>query len=423
MSVTSSGEGESDSDEEYKGKLAEDDVSSIYKDWLNDMKRVDQQRIAMMLYDNYRTRFLLQKTAAAQEVARFLNISEKTVRTWRKQFLMINEDFGEDYRGKHLRYCVIKDEQFCDEAAEWVQLNNNITGKKNMTASDFSGWVNSTLLPKARETHPNLPSITDRTAVHWLHVLGFEIMSSKKGVYIDGHERSDVVDYRKIYLRRLEIISSCHAPPPLCAEEIPERCFGPHRKDAILLFHDESVFHSNDDQSWVWGEKGKQPIKPKGLGRGIMVSDFVDEYNGLLALTDEEFWRGKLQYPNLKQAARVLLKYGAESEGYWNSDKFIAQVKDVIYIVKVKYPEQFYDVYWFFDQSSGHTAFADDALNAKKMNVKPGGSQPKMRDTYWSGNLQRMVYRDGTPKGMKAILIERGVNVTKMKADEMRQVG
>lgn len=72
-----------------------------------------------------------------------------------------------------------------------------------------------------------------------------------------------------------------------------------------------------------------------------MVSDFVDEYNGLLTLTDEEFQRGKLQYPNLKQAAHVLLKYGTESERYWNNDKFIAQVKDVIEIVKVKYPQQF----------------------------------------------------------------------------------
>jgi len=46
----------------------------------------------------------------------------------------MSEEFGEDYRGKYLRYCMIKDEKFHDEAAEWVQLNNSITGKKNMTA-------------------------------------------------------------------------------------------------------------------------------------------------------------------------------------------------------------------------------------------------------------------------------------------------
>ena len=65
---------------------------------------------------------------------------------------------------------------------------------------------------------------------------------------------------------------------------------------------------------------------------------------------------------------------------------------------------------WFFDHSSGHTAFADDALNVNKMNVRPGGAQPKMRDTIWRGRVQKMVLRDGTPKGMKQVLIERGIN-------------
>ena len=25
----------------------------------------------------------------------------------------MNKEFGENYRGKHLRYCIIEDEQFC----------------------------------------------------------------------------------------------------------------------------------------------------------------------------------------------------------------------------------------------------------------------------------------------------------------------
>jgi len=54
-----------------------------------------------------------------------------------------------------------------------------------------------------------------------------------------------------------------------------------------------------------------------------MVSDFVYKFNGLLKLIEEEFERGKLEYPNSKKKARVLLKYGVESEGYWNSEKFI----------------------------------------------------------------------------------------------------
>ena len=123
-----------------------------------------------------------------------------------------------------------------------------------------------------------------------------------------------------------------------------EPFIGPQRRPVVLLFHDESTFHSNEDQGWMWGEKGKQPIRPKGQGKGIMVSDFVDEFNGLLALTDEEFRRG---YPNLCQKARVLLKYGVDGGGYWNNEKFIAQIKTTIRIVKVKYPKDFYDVIFF----------------------------------------------------------------------------
>ena len=59
-----------------------------------------------------------------------------------------------------------------------------------------------------------------------------------------------------------------------------------------------------------------------------------------------------------------------------------------------------------FDQSSGHTAYDDDALIVSRMNVKPGGCQPKMRDTVYDGVTQRMVFDDGTPKGMKQVLIE-----------------
>ena len=127
------------------------------------------------------------------------------------------------------------------------------------------------------------------------------------------------MEYRKLYLKRLEVISLTHAPPPFCEDEQPiEPFIGPQLRNVVLLFHDESTFHSNEDQGWMWAEKGKQPIRPKGIGRGIMVSDFVDEFNGLLTLTAEEFERGKLMYPDLKKKARVLLKYGVESEGYWN---------------------------------------------------------------------------------------------------------
>ena len=38
----------------------------------------------------------------------------------------------------------------------------------------------------------------------------------------------------------------------------------------------------------MWAEDGKVPIRPKSLGRGLMISDFATEHDGLLKLSDAE---------------------------------------------------------------------------------------------------------------------------------------
>ncbi len=61
----------------------------------------------------------------------------------------------------------------------------------------------------------------------------------------------------------------------------------------------------------------------------------------------------------------------------------------------------------------------ENALNADAMNVKPGGKQPVMRTTIFNGETQEMVLPDGTPKGMKIVLEERGVCTNDMISKDM----
>ena len=159
---------------------------------------------------------------------------------------------------------------------------------------------------------------------------------------------------------------------------------GSESKQLVLLYHDESTFHSNEDQGWVWAEKWSQQIKPKGQGRGIMVSDFIDEHNGYLQLTDEEYEEARTSHLNLWKEARFLLKY-ADTQGYWNSEKFMRQVGQAATIAEIKYPKETHNIVFLFDESSGHTAYDDDSLQVSRMNVNPGGSQPAMRDTVYNG--------------------------------------
>ena len=37
------------------------------------------------------------------------------------------------------------------------------------------------------------------TARQWMHKMGFEVLIAKKGSFVDGHERDDVVEYHKVF--------------------------------------------------------------------------------------------------------------------------------------------------------------------------------------------------------------------------------
>ena len=100
-------------------------------------------------------------------------------------------------------------------------------------------------------------------------------------------------------------------------------------------------------------------------------------FDGFLPLSPDE----AAKVPHLsRRKAREILKYGAEQEGYWNSNRFM-EVKIAADIATHKYPADKFCIVWLFDQSSGHCAYEDSALNLWRMNVNPGGKQPKMRTT------------------------------------------
>ena len=74
-----------------------------------------------------------------------------------------------------------------------------------------------------------------------------------------------------------------------------------------------------------------------------------------------------------------------------------------------------YTPLFVLDHSPIHSAMADDALNARKMNVNPGGRQPLMRPGWYEKDgvrvSQSMVFEDGRytglAKGLKAVCEER----------------
>ena len=155
-------------------------------------------------------------------------------------------------------------------------------------------------------------------------------------------------------------------------------------------------------------------MKPKSKGAGIMLSDFIDDKSIFLALTETEHEEAKISQPSIKICAREFLEYGANKEGYWTRDKFIAQMEKAIHLAEIRYPiSEGWHHAWIFDHSSCHGAMADDALDVNKMNVRPGGKQRLMDDTLWNGMSQSMTFmEDGqkVAKGMEMVLQGRGIS-------------
>ena len=254
-----------------------------------------------------------------------------------------------------------------------------VKGKSNPTAGSFCQWINECLLVN-QILEPAYPGhISIETARIWLLELGFTVMDHKKGTYVDGHERQNVVNIDKSSFADcvpLVFLNTANAPTPEAAQSLPEDLEHPSEEQiakTIVIFHNESTFQANDDQLKFWGTEDMTFLRPKSKGAGIMVSDFIEEKNGYLKLTDAPYELAKQSHPNIKQQACAFLEYEENKEGYWTSEKFMAQIEDVATIAEVKYPrEEGYRLVWIFDHSTA------DALNAYKMNAKPGGKQLAM---------------------------------------------
>ena len=95
------------------------------------------------------------------------------------------------------------------------------------------------------------PSISKRTACRWLKWLSWCYGPMKNGMYMDGHEREDVVAYRTAFVARWkEYEKRFHTWDSNGVEHLPQNAFwvpgaGGHFQ-LILVTHDESVFYQND---------------------------------------------------------------------------------------------------------------------------------------------------------------------------------
>ena len=420
---------DSDSDFDPENKLKKDPAALLKEfidDWIASLAREDLFSLSLLLFHILTEDFQLLLGASSKIIGRHVNKHHKTVQKWRIDFLNNQGQLPEYLRGcYHRRNAIAQNEELSEVATQHVRENAFKKGAPNMTARSFCTWVNDELLPSSN-LEPGAPrKIGVEVSRNWLHSMGFNVKRITKGLYYDGHEREDVIEDRKTFLNDMcqnGFLLPSNAPNEEAKELVKDVELKTNWENTIFWFHDESTFNANDDEVTMWKDDTMQVIKPKGRGAGLMVSDFIEERDGYLALSDSMHTTLSQGNPTLKQSARVIFEYGKNKEGYWTSEDLMKQMETAVAVAEAKYPSRIFNHVWIFDHSCGHTAYAPDALVVSRLGKKPGGKQPAMRDTTWAGKTQRLVMDDGTPKGAALILEERGINTQTLKLADMKIV-
>ena len=275
----------SESDEE--GVFNQQRAQETFDDFVLSLPLELRWMLGVILMESFKTRQKMNVKDAAKEAGSIVGFNEKTVRRHRNDFFGNEGKLTLSRQGKYKRHCVYHNKDLNRKAREWVGENAFKKGEPNMNAAGFCEFVNNKLLPSSY-LPPYFPRLVSlRTAIRWLCHLGFKPRSHKKGVYIDGHEREDVVKHKVEYLKTMEELRKTHKPPPQCSDEEPRMRVeeDEEKKTLVVLYHDKSIYNTNEGQSWMWAEDDHPALLPKTKGSGIMVADFIDEHNGYLQLT------------------------------------------------------------------------------------------------------------------------------------------
>ncbi|KAJ7712776.1 hypothetical protein B0H16DRAFT_1811966 [Mycena metata] len=208
---------------------------------------------------------------------------------------------------------ILNDEDFSD--AIKLHLQHLSAKDGHFTAQGLVDYVASPeIQQKLEDANIRKRSISVWTARRWLRRLDWRYGRRRNGMYIDGHEREDIVEYRTAFVKRwlekyeprmVEYDNDGKAVKEPIGYVLTGKYKGqPFR--LILVTHDESTFYAHDRRKVGWissADKGKP--QPKGEGQSIMVSDFLTLEWGRLFDDDE--------YAN--RAARFISAYAQGLKG------------------------------------------------------------------------------------------------------------
>eukprot|EP00752_Nemacystus_decipiens_P014964 g13323.t1 len=209
----------------------------------------------------------VQKMEHSRTVANLAEVDSKTVRRWVKEFCkdgaFVVRKRRYNKRGPH---SYIDDEDIRLRLKEYIEqrLYHRKKDDPRLRVGDVQKWVNEVLL---KEELAGTRGISRRTAHKWMARLGFRWSTHKKCVYVDGHNRPDVVRDRRVFVKLLLALRNKMSIPVRFEETVMQatsRGKARQQGDDSDVSGDErdsrASSETSDDERMNGGATGRQPL-------------------------------------------------------------------------------------------------------------------------------------------------------------------
>ena len=204
----------------------------------------------------------------------------RNIRTWIHNYLA-RDRLLTHCHGQHSK-SILDHEDFAQD----IQLHLMEIAKNGyICAQDVVDYV--TTLKIQEKLGSKSRTILVQTARRWLKQLNWWYGKKPNGMYVDGHEREDVVQYRKEFIARWKD----YEKQMVTYDKDGNIDFTPtgfpvpqgHRFRLILVTHDKSMFYANDQRKTQYYHTSKKATpQKKGEGPSLMISDMLTSEWGRL---------------------------------------------------------------------------------------------------------------------------------------------
>ena len=272
------------------------------------------------------------KLSASQLISESINHGPwmaRLIRSWANQYLS-DGALLVSRRGKHQKVVsILNDEDIIIKINQYLHVQ-----KFNLKIPDFINYISNEIFPFVG--YERNKKISEATARRWLKKMGWEYKAHSKDIYFDGHERPDVVEYRREFLEKMESLE--RYMPVFEGENMDEEkwpSLEQNEKFHSFVVHDESTFFSNDGLKKFWAPEGEQPLRPKTQGSSLHVSEFLCETIGRLRLNQQqrEINNNLPESERIPEEACVVIRPGKNRDEYWNNDKLAKQEFILFYFI------------------------------------------------------------------------------------------